>query len=144
MSILTIFVKQRTYLATLPNKSRKHSKSPGIVAMGCQRTDLSELDLKGAPRFSNRSLWNRYPFLCHPKATCLWQVKGGMNMGKRCLRSRPRGPTAKRQPSPRGLGHPGEVEEPVLSVAEGTPAILVGRCSWDGCGRQTGRSPLFI
>ena len=36
--------------------------------------------------------------------TCLWQVKDGMNMGKRCLQSRPRGPSAKRQPSPEGLG----------------------------------------
>ena len=41
----------------------------------------------------------------HPEwLTCLWQVKDGMNMGKRCLQSRPRGPSAKRQPSPEGLG----------------------------------------
>ena len=52
------------------------------------------------------------PPLCHPacpgvpweQLTCLRQVKDGMNMGKRCLQSRPGGPSAKRQPSPEGLG----------------------------------------
>ena len=28
------------------------------------------------------------------------------------------------------------VEEPVLSVAEGTPAMLLGRCSWELSGRE--------
>src|SRR5450631_2415557 len=32
--------------------------------------------------------------------TCLRQVKEGMNMGKQCLPSRPRGPAPKNQPSP--------------------------------------------
>ncbi len=52
------------------------------------------------------------PSLCHPacpgvpweRLTYLRQVKDGMNMGKRCLQSRPRGPSAKCQPSPEGLG----------------------------------------
>jgi hypothetical protein len=53
------------------------------------------------------------PFPCHPalprrvvgaQLTCLRQVKAGMNKGKRCLQSRPRGPGTKNQPSPEGLG----------------------------------------
>ena len=31
------------------------------------------------------------------------------------------------------------VEEPVLSEAEGTPAMLVGRCSWELSGRKLHR-----
>ena len=31
------------------------------------------------------------------------------------------------------------VEEPVLSVAEGTPAMPVGRCSWELSGRKLHR-----
>jgi hypothetical protein len=57
--------------------------------------------------------WNRHPLLCHPacpgvpweQPTCLRQVKGGMNMGKRCLQSRPRGPAPKISPARKGWAH---------------------------------------
>jgi hypothetical protein len=63
------------------------------------------------PRSSNHSLWNRRPFLCHPEEpTCLRQVKGGMNMGKRCLPSRPRGPAPKISPARKGSVHSQAVE----------------------------------
>src|SRR5580693_2659694 len=37
--------------------------------------------------------------------TCLRQVKAGMNMGKRCLHSRPRGPAPKISPARKGWVH---------------------------------------
>jgi hypothetical protein len=42
--------------------------------------------------------------------TCLRQVKAGMNMGKRCLRSRPRGPAPKISPARKGWVHRQAVE----------------------------------
>ena len=49
---------------------------------------------------------NHHSFLCHPEEpTCLCQVKGGMNMGKRCLPSRPRGPAPKISPARKGWVH---------------------------------------
>src|SRR3984893_15870032 len=55
---------------------------------------------------------------CHPacpglpweQPTCLGQVKGGMNMGKRCLQSRPRGPAPKISPARKGWVHRQAVE----------------------------------
>jgi hypothetical protein len=43
--------------------------------------------------------------LCHPEQlTCLWQVEGENDTAKIAIDARPGGPTAKRQPSPEGLG----------------------------------------
>jgi len=50
------------------------------------------------------SLQRLSPF-CHPEErTCLRQVKGGMNMGKRCLQFQAQRAGTKNQPSPEGLG----------------------------------------
>ena len=47
----------------------------------------------------------------HPEQmTCLRQVKAGMNMGKRCLQSRPRGPAPKISPARKGWVHRAGVE----------------------------------
>jgi hypothetical protein len=62
--------------------------------------------------------WNHNPPLCHPacpgvpweQPTWLRQVKGGMNMGKRCLQSRPRGPAPKISPARKGWVHRQAVE----------------------------------
>jgi hypothetical protein len=51
------------------------------------------------------------PPFCHPEEpTCLRQVKGWMNMGKRCMQSRPRGPAPKISPARKGWVHRHAVE----------------------------------
>ena len=92
------------------NATKFHRKSGVAKWRACPAVSVHPL--------TKSSIESRPP-LCHPacparpgvpwgvpweQLTCLWQVKDGMNMGKRCLQSRPRGPSAKRQPSPEGLG----------------------------------------
>jgi hypothetical protein len=49
--------------------------------------------------------WKRHPSLCHPEQlTCLRQLEREMTPAI-ARDARPGGPTAKRQPSPAGLGH---------------------------------------
>jgi hypothetical protein len=48
--------------------------------------------------------------LSYRAADCLRQLKVGMNMGKRCLQSRPRGPAPKISPARKGWVHKQAVE----------------------------------
>src|ERR1700692_4892474 len=61
---------------------------------------------------ANNPNWKLRSPLCHPEEqpTCLRQVKGGKNMGKRCLQSRPRGPAPKISPARKGWVHRQAVE----------------------------------
>ena len=57
------------------------------------------------------SHWKPCSPLCHPEEpTCLRQVERGMNMGKRCLPSRPRGPAPKISPARKAWVHRQAVE----------------------------------
>jgi hypothetical protein len=80
--------------------------------------------------------------LCHPacpglpwdvppeQTTCLRQVKGGMNMGKRCLQFRPRGPAPKNSPARKGWAHCQAVERRRC----GTTLFV---CSLGACSRAS-------
>jgi hypothetical protein len=68
------------------------------------KSDLSKLNLKSAsvqqPLFTEPL---PFPLSSRAKPTCLRQVKGGMNIGKGCSHSRPRGPAPKISPVRKSL-----------------------------------------
>jgi hypothetical protein len=87
-----------------PSASLGMTKGDAVLSLSFSRTD---------PCSSLSSKWNDCPSLCHPacpgvpweQLTCLGQVEGVMTRQKIAIDTRPGGPTAKRQPSPEGLGN---------------------------------------
>ena len=74
-------------------------RSEGIMGLGARQDDEERL------QSSDRSSWNRRSPLCHPEQlNCPRQIEREMTP-EMATDARPGGPTAKRQPSPEGLGN---------------------------------------